>query len=341
MAEEETPKPTDAAPAPSAHFSLADNVEYEYEVDDKSDNHSSGEEEEKAAATARRRASSLRRSSIIQAQNFDVSYHPDKLILYSRPRQRQQWGDTQVLPRVNYGDLFFDLFFVAAAYNTGNILVDYPSGRGTLYFLATFFAIMGLWLDKAFYDSRFVVTDDDLFHRFFDLAVLVVLATAVLHIRPVDIMSNGEDYVDAFAFCLAILLGNALTAIKYIELYFWGIGQPVIKQEAKRYFKMGMIYLVPVLVATILAGVKYYGSSHSNASYYDQESYESKAESTHESPNGSDNYHRLLAGSTYPASHNEFDLPMYIILAGFIGRWLCLALDIRFCFPAGGRHKER
>lgn len=30
------------------------------------------------------------------------------------PIQRQKWGDTQVLPHVNWGDLFFDLFYVVS-----------------------------------------------------------------------------------------------------------------------------------------------------------------------------------------------------------------------------------
>ena len=30
------------------------------------------------------------------------------------PIQRQRWGDTQVLPHVNWGDIFFDLFYVVS-----------------------------------------------------------------------------------------------------------------------------------------------------------------------------------------------------------------------------------
>ena len=47
----------------------------------------------------------------------DKSYHPGALRLFAPPRQRQTWNDTQILPRLNWGDLFFDLFYVAAAYN--------------------------------------------------------------------------------------------------------------------------------------------------------------------------------------------------------------------------------
>jgi hypothetical protein len=30
------------------------------------------------------------------------------------PIQRQRWGDTQVLPHTDWGDLFFDLFYVVS-----------------------------------------------------------------------------------------------------------------------------------------------------------------------------------------------------------------------------------
>lgn len=48
---------------------------------------------------------------------FTATYHPGKIVFFAPPRQRQRWGDTQILPRLNWGDLFFDLFYVAAAYN--------------------------------------------------------------------------------------------------------------------------------------------------------------------------------------------------------------------------------
>ena len=63
------------------------------------------------------RPAQRRRSSAIVVDKYEISYHPSRLRLYQPPKQRQQWGQTQVLPRVNWGDLFFDLFYVAAAYN--------------------------------------------------------------------------------------------------------------------------------------------------------------------------------------------------------------------------------
>jgi len=329
----ETETTTEKVAAPSAHFAAAavDNI-YEYEVPE---DHPNKQED---GAQHRHRMS--KRESIAGTP-FDVSYHPGKLVLYCRPRQRQRWGDTQVLPRVNYGDLFFDLFFVAAAYNTSNILVDSPSGRGVAYFLATFLSVMGLWLDKCFYDARFVVYED-FFHRFKELATLVVLASAVLHIRTIDVMANGTENLDVFAFCLVILIGNVLTGLRYAEVYWMGIGQPVIKCEAKRWLKMTLPYFAVILIATILAGVKYYGPSDSTEN---KEYAASKEDGYHDdeaSHYGDDDHRRSLAGgsTSYYDSFENYDVPIYLLLAGNIVKWIYLVIDIRFCFPGGGRHKE-
>jgi hypothetical protein len=106
---------------------------------------------------------------------------------------------------VNWGDLFFDLFYVAAAYNVGNIIKYSPTSQGFLYFVGCFWAVMYMWLDKMHYDARFY-THDDIYHRLFEVAVLVVLATAVLHIRPVEFLSSPSVFVDMFAYCLACVV---------------------------------------------------------------------------------------------------------------------------------------
>jgi hypothetical protein len=43
---------------------------------------------------------------------------------YARPKQRQRWDDTQMQPHVNWGDLFWDLFYVSAAYNLAAALKE-------------------------------------------------------------------------------------------------------------------------------------------------------------------------------------------------------------------------
>ncbi len=43
--------------------------------------------------------------------------HGSRTPWYNPPIQRQRWDEDQVLPHVNWGDIFFDLFYVGAAYN--------------------------------------------------------------------------------------------------------------------------------------------------------------------------------------------------------------------------------
>ena len=43
--------------------------------------------------------------------------HGSKTPWYLPPIQRQRWRDDHVLPHIDWGDLFFDLFYVGAAYN--------------------------------------------------------------------------------------------------------------------------------------------------------------------------------------------------------------------------------
>jgi hypothetical protein len=49
-----------------------------------------------------------------QESLHERSFHPGEVVLYAAPQQRQKWGETQVRPRINWGDTFYDLFFVAA-----------------------------------------------------------------------------------------------------------------------------------------------------------------------------------------------------------------------------------
>lgn len=72
-----------------------------------------------------------RRGAAAEWDNFDVEeldkdeeeddhhhhHHKKNAAWYLPPVQRQRWCDDQILPHVNWGDLFFDLFYVGAAYN--------------------------------------------------------------------------------------------------------------------------------------------------------------------------------------------------------------------------------
>eukprot|EP00521_Asterionellopsis_glacialis_P011177 CAMPEP_0195292256 /NCGR_PEP_ID=MMETSP0707-20130614/8732_1 /TAXON_ID=33640 /ORGANISM="Asterionellopsis glacialis, Strain CCMP134" /LENGTH=631 /DNA_ID=CAMNT_0040352663 /DNA_START=59 /DNA_END=1954 /DNA_ORIENTATION=+ len=189
----------------------------------------------------------------------DISYNPSgQFILYSPPKQRQKWGDNQVLPRVNWGDLFFDLFYVGASFNLGNVLVDSPTWDGVLYFLGAWIAMVSLWDDRTFYDARFVV-DDDMYHRAFEVALLVITATAATHIRPVQYLENPAEHGDMFAFCTALTLGALMHFIACLEIAFFGKGQKEsIRNAGFGNMKQKAIQLSMYIAATIYTSLQYF-----------------------------------------------------------------------------------
>eukprot|EP00980_Cylindrotheca_fusiformis_P023730 scaffold10871_cov177-Cylindrotheca_fusiformis.AAC.10 len=247
-----------------------------------------------------------------QPHLFEDSYHPGILRAYNPPKQRQRWGEKRVLPRVNWGDLFFDLFYVAATYNISFILVDYPSGLGFLYFISTFIGVWHLWAMKTYYDSCFIV-DDDIYHRLFEVLFLTSLASAIAHTRTVNILSHPSDYVDMFVLSLSLLLGNFIALLRMVELGVTGIGeQDLLKKVSIRGVYDGMIVFTLQLAATIIAGCDYY--QHADGS------------------------HRLLAGEAGgPINH----VPIILTLAGpliYQIQWVIRGICF---FPSDGSHTKR
>jgi hypothetical protein len=240
---------------------------------------------------------------------------------FSPIRQRQKWGDPQVLPRVNWGDLFFDLFYVAATYNVSAILVDSASPTGLLYAMGTFLPVMGMWMDKVAFDSRYVC-EDDLFHRLFQICVLVVLATAVLHIRVVDVLSHPDENISMFVFALSLVINRIFVTVRSMEIYFFGLGQTQILKtvaftEMRKNAVSGSIYLA----AMIIAGIEYFGSENDGSG------------------------RRGLAGAAVAiessSSSGTNHIPISLCLAGCVFEQILFAIYVVFFFPGGGRHKER
>lgn len=229
--------------------------------------------------------------------NYDVHR---EFFLTHRPLftkdQRQRWGDTQTHPVVNYGDLFFDLFFVGAAYNLSNIIRHSPTLQGFLYFLACFWAVFMLWWDKIDYDSRFF-TYDDAFHRVFSVAVLVVLASVIVHIRPVEVLSNPSDNVEPFALSVSLLFAKVLSLCKYMEMLLIGcVGQNAALMTARRDARLRLGSVVLLWAASIYTGIKFFGN---------KENLQLSGE------------HRVLAEGQERSqfASEKTDIPIYLILA--------------------------
>ena len=139
------------------------------------------------------------------------------------PIQRQKWGDSDFLPHVNWGDLLFDLFYVAGAYNLAYIIKSSLSVNSLLYVLGCFSPLMNFfWVPKMMYESMFQVPDD-IMHFFLEILQLCFLASTVLHIRPVDKMSHVLSNPTMFLFCLSCWLNLVYKIFQYLEIQFWGV----------------------------------------------------------------------------------------------------------------------
>ena len=244
-------------------------------------------------------------------------------LAYSPPRQRQKWGEVQSLPRVDWGDLFFDLHYVAATYNISYILVKDPTWEGLLYAAGTFFAVQMIWTRTTARSSRFV-TEDDLYHRILKVATLVVLATSVLHIRSVDVMSRASTEISIFVFSLSLVLEDLLEGLKCLEEYVVGIGQKVAVQNAARISLYNVAFSsVFHIAAMTVAALEFFPRSDSSRRL---------AEAGEENLYKEDAYDYVDKTTTH--------LPIILILLGYWAQNVALGLRVIFFFPKNGKHKE-
>ena len=192
---------------------------------------------------------------LIDSDGHFIDGHETMLPWYSPPVQRQRWGKDQMLPHVNWGDLFFDLFYVAAAYNLGALLMSAMSDsrqwlRGLIYFLGTFGPLWGTWEFSMFYESRY--TSLDYAHRMFEVVRYLFVSTAVVHVKPLELLGDPKS-AETLLFTSA-LLGEILMHLGLlVEVYWRGQGDT----KAIRNYTAGKIkwQIMPVLLIYVAAVV--------------------------------------------------------------------------------------
>lgn len=252
-----------------------------------------------------------------------------------------------------------------------------PTTRGLLYFVGCFFPLQSLWQWKMYYDSRFY-TLNDMWHNFYDVCTLLVLGTAVLHIRTVAIMSNPEEENDLFIFCLAICLGMLLIMGRSLEVLFWiDEGDPqAAKSASKRDALMYTAMTTFFAAATIYAGVKHYSAQlddsygGSSAAYYDDHHgdvdsygyynatnssaytlYDNNTTGEYPAPAAEDDHHlRFLAGDAEEKGAAGYDdkkgsvysgdIAMYIMVAGYAFNHLLWFLNMFVIMPRLGDFRK-
>lgn len=114
--------------------------------------------------------------------------------------------------------------------------------------------------------SRFYIRDD-VFHRAYEALILLALATSVLHIRTVPILSDPNN-PEMFIFCLGVFLSYVLLVSRYVEVFVCQrCGTKGLFPEAAGISViLGMIcYMVPTVcygIATAYAGAQFFGSPY-------------------------------------------------------------------------------
>ena len=128
---------------------------------------------------------------------------------YSPPRQRQKWGDDVALQHSEWGDLFYDLFYVAAAYNLGNLLTSSLEPdlykKGVMYFVAIFGSLYIAWEESVLYQSRYAT--GDYFHQFVNILRILFVSLSIIHIDPIYIMSDPSS-ADNVSPCCSYVAGS-------------------------------------------------------------------------------------------------------------------------------------
>ena len=200
--------------------------------------------------------------------------HIGEISFYVPPHQRQRWGDTQVAPHTNWGDLFFDVFYVAAAYNLGNMLKDTPSQQGLLYTAGIFFPIMNVWSFKVYYDSRYYYVND-YYHRIYEIFFLCTIATMILHIRSYEVLSHPSQYPDMFVFCVSVTtaftlaLGRNLEIIicfKFFQRSASGLHIEAYHSAVRDFCGYIFAHLC-LIAATLYSGIQYFSETSENHTY--------------------------------------------------------------------------
>jgi len=186
----------------------------------------------------------------------DTLFDNHRMRLYDRPMQRQLWGSPVMDVDIGWNTLFFDLFYVAAAYNLGNLLM---SGMDEDNYDHTFLNVLGIYgglydifLRASLYDSQF--SSRDYAHRIVELMRIFCLSMVVAHINSIESLTD-PIYRDTYMITLWFFLELLIRSVLELELYFLTKGDQIaIKNQSKRHLLMEILPVsVFYLAATIIA----------------------------------------------------------------------------------------
>ena len=110
--------------------------------------------------------------------------------------------------------------------------------------------------------SLFDGAGDDTFHHLFQVFHLCFLATAVVHIRPVETMRNPYKYPDMFGYSIGVLFIALCNIYRSIEIMFKVVGDEAAAKTSERKYLVGYILqFICYLAASCVAGVALFRNS--------------------------------------------------------------------------------
>lgn len=157
------------------------------------------------------------------------------------------------------GDLFFDLFYVAAAYNLGIMLCSSLNEehwfRGIIYYIGMFGPLFTTWETSMFYESRY--TTVDYAHRLFEVVRYLFVSIAVVHVKSINLLADSKS-AETLLFTCAILCESIVHLTLNVEVYFKGLGDTgaiqnhTIAKIKQQLLPLMLVYTVAVITAAVL-----------------------------------------------------------------------------------------
>lgn len=154
--------------------------------------------------------------------------------------------------------MIIDLFYVAAAYNLGVLLIsamnpnDWP--LGLVYFVGIFGSLYGTWENDLHYSSRYMVVDH--FHRIFDIVRFLLVASQVLHIKSLEVLSDSTS-TETLALMVSITLEALMALAQNVELVLYADGDRIAivnhttRKIKHHFFPKVLAYLGATIVAAV------------------------------------------------------------------------------------------
>jgi hypothetical protein len=177
--------------------------------------------------------------------------------LWHVPENSHEWDEKQKEHTVNWGDIFFDLNFVAVAFKTGQLLADTLQTHnfiGFFYFYCLFTTMYECWALKLQYATRFNSTD--VLHKFVDIGEALIVAMAAAQLS--ETVAGLEDHhsYQLKAFCATKLLHQVFFIVRWGELAVFG-SKKRAKTQGVIMMKELSLGCLPLIAAVVTAFLNY------------------------------------------------------------------------------------